>query len=89
MQSANGDATADTHLEAGTQPVSAPSPSKKGPSKEGPSKEATIPKVIPQQRVGVLMIQLCSATLRYTTPINPAIKISIGKQVHDTGAQHV
>lgn len=84
MQSANADATADTHLEAASQPASAPSP-----SKEGPSKEAPIPMAPPQQRVGVLMIQLCSATLRYTTPINPAIKISIGKQVHDTVAQHV
>ena len=35
----------------------------------------------PVKRIGVLMVQLCSATMRHTTPLHPAVRIRIGKQV--------
>ena len=71
IQSAGVEITADVHPKAGPHAASM-----QGASAGGPRMQ------IPQQRVGVLMIQLCSATLRFTTPISPAVKISIGKQVH-------
>ena len=70
MQSAGVEVAVDAYPEARSHGPPARAPAGGGP-RGGP----------PQQRVGVLMIQLCSATLRFTTPISPAVKISIGKQV--------
>ena len=42
---------------------------------------AASPAAPPVKRIGVLMVQLCSATMRHTTPLHPAVRIRVGKQV--------
>ena len=41
----------------------------------------TSPTAPPVKRIGVLMVQLCSATMKHTTPLHPAVRIRVGKQV--------
>ncbi len=45
------------------------------------SARAASPTGPPVKRIGVLMVQLCSATMRHTTPLHPAVRIRVGKQV--------
>ncbi len=75
----SGAAAAEGHV-AGAEPMEPPALAQAQQQQQQRARAAS-PTGPPVKRIGVLMVQLCSATMRHTTPLHPAVRIRVGKQV--------